>query len=324
MKILFLAIQNSTFIERDYIILKEQFQVNFPLPFPKNFLKTFFLIKKCNLVFCWFTSLHFLLPIIIAKILHKKIVIVSGGYDVANVYELNYGSMVFPLRGFLVKLMLKLADNIVAVSKSNMLEVIENCKISSSKIELIYHGFDDRIVSLNSKRENKILTVGLLDKETFLRKGFDRFLELAKCLTDFHFVIAGRYDPDFVGKLIIPPNVYLTGYLDHAALLELFLSSKIYVQLSRHEAFGAAVAEAMLAGCVPFVSNAYALPEVVGDCGVIIDNMEEVNKTSQLLENLLLNFSDELSFKCSERIKNTFSVKARRKNILKLLNNIYK
>ena len=42
------------------------------------------------------------------------------------------------------------------------------------------------------------------------------------------------------------------------------------MQASLHEGFGLSLAEAMLAGAVPVVTSAGALPEVVGDTGVTI------------------------------------------------------
>ena len=50
--------------------------------------------------------------------------------------------------------------------------------------------------------------------------------------------------------------------------------ASVYVQASWHEGFGMAVAEAMLAGCVPVVRDAGAMPEVVGDAGVLIAGSE--------------------------------------------------
>ena len=62
----------------------------------------------------------------------------------------------------------------------------------------------------------------------------------------------------------------LTGYLSDDELDALFRSAAVYVQASLHEGFGLSLAEAMLAGAVPVVTAAGALPEVVGDTGVTI------------------------------------------------------
>ncbi|HEV3112923.1 MAG TPA: glycosyltransferase [Candidatus Binataceae bacterium] len=67
-----------------------------------------------------------------------------------------------------------------------------------------------------------------------------------------------------------PPNLQVTGYLPEAKLAQLLGASSVYAQLSYMEGFGASLAEAMLAGCVPVVTRQGSLPEVVGDCGYYV------------------------------------------------------
>ncbi len=84
------------------------------------------------------------------------------------------------------------------------------------------------------------------------------------------FVVIGAWQDDAIDTLRrdAPSNVTFTGRISDAALWGYYQESAVYVQASRHEGFGLSLAEAMLAGCVPVVTRAGALPEVVGPCGV--------------------------------------------------------
>jgi glycosyltransferase involved in cell wall biosynthesis len=84
--------------------------------------------------------------------------------------------------------------------------------------------------------------------------------------------LVGRWLDDAIDKLraIAGPNVTFTGYVDDETLDSYFRRAAVSVQPSRHEGFGVSVAEAMLARCVPVVTDAGALTEVVGDTGVVI------------------------------------------------------
>jgi hypothetical protein len=63
------------------------------------------------------------------------------------------------------------------------------------------------------------------------------------------------------------PNVEFLGFVSDEELFSLYARASVYVQASMHEGFGLSVAEAMSAGCIPVVTRAGSLPEVVGDVG---------------------------------------------------------
>jgi glycosyltransferase involved in cell wall biosynthesis len=67
------------------------------------------------------------------------------------------------------------------------------------------------------------------------------------------------------------PNVRFPGYVTDHQLEDLLGRAKAYVQASFTEGFGLSLVEAMSAGCVPVVTAAGALPEVVGDTGFYVD-----------------------------------------------------
>ncbi len=98
----------------------------------------------------------------------------------------------------------------------------------------------------------------------------------AASLPDVRFVFVGRWHDDAIEELraIAGDNVEFTGWLSDEDLHAIYRRASVYVQASRHEGFGLAVAEAMLAGCVPVVMNVTAMPEVVGDAGMLIDSQD--------------------------------------------------
>ena len=100
-------------------------------------------------------------------------------------------------------------------------------------------------------------------------KGQLAFVQAAGELPDVRFTLAGGWLDDSVERLrdLAAANVRLTGWLPQEELEASYRRAAVYVQASLHEGFGLAVAEAMLAGCVPVVMNVTAMPEVVGDAG---------------------------------------------------------
>ena len=114
-----------------------------------------------------------------------------------------------------------------------------------------------------------------------------------------------------------PANVEFTGWLSDEDLLDVYRRAAVYVQASRHEGFGLAVAEAMLAGCVPVVMNVTAMPEVVGDAGVLIESQEPDAVAAGITRALEL--GPDAARRARERILTSFPMESRRTGILRVV-----
>jgi len=247
-------------------------------------LKNFRLMKWCDSIVIWFASFHAIPFVLLNKLFNKNLFIIAGGYDVTNCPSINYGAMRFGYRRSLGQWILSQCDKVIAVSNSNKNEIIQNAQVSPNRIKLIYNAIVLKIKKEQFDKKNQVLTVGEINEETILRKGLDRFIQVAKSFPDIQFIHIGKWT-DKHGKSsknavnylknIAPNNVQFLGFVPRNILEKYFSESKVYLQLSRHEAFGVSVVEAMKYECIPIVTNSYALPEVVGKNGIIIKNESE-------------------------------------------------
>ena len=262
----------------------------------------------CNTIVVWFASFHAFPVILLNYYFNKRLIIIAGGFDVASVPNINYGAMRGRSRAKFGKWLLLRAHSVIAVSKSNRQEIIENGIVTPKKISLIYNAIPKIIITNTLRKKNQVLTVGEVNEETYLRKGLDRFINIAKKMPTIQFIHIGKWTDnhgrvssemiEYV-KSISPANIHYLGYVKNKELKKHYEESKIYLQLSRHEAFGVSVVEAMRYGCTPVVSNVFALPEVVGNNGFVINNIGEainaiilamLDKHHKLKNNLLEKF----------------------------------
>jgi glycosyltransferase involved in cell wall biosynthesis len=132
-------------------------------------------------------------------------------------------------------------------------------------------------------------------------------------------VVAGKWLDNSIEEMraVAPPNVEFTGWLADEELHALYRRAAVYVQASRHEGFGLAVAEAMLAGCVPVVMNVTAMPEVVGDAGVLIESQRPEDVAAGVRR--ALDLGPEANRSARERILEAFPMETRRDGILRVV-----
>jgi glycosyltransferase involved in cell wall biosynthesis len=277
-------------------------------------------VLRADLVFGWFASWHTFLPITLAWLLRKPSVMIVGGFDTANMPDIGYGYQQGGLRRRASRWIMKRAGRLVTNSEYSRLEIERNTPIGAERVTVVHHGVPDPFGGLaEGGRERLALTVGHLVRSTLEQKGHRPFVAAAGHLPDVRFAFVGRWHDDAIEELraIAGENVTFTGWLSDEELHSLYRRASVYVQASRHEGFGLAVAEAMLAGCVPVVMNVTALPEVVGDTGVLIDSQRPEEVAAGVRRALEL--APDAALRARERILSKFPLERRRAGLLRVV-----
>ena len=226
---------------------------------------------RVGVIVFWFAVPSFGFGIsIMARLLRCRIVLITGGYDIANMPEIGFGSMTRPKLRRLVVGMLKMANTILTFSDYAQTEVRRYIK--PRRMRTAYMGIDVECLRPvpDRPRENIVITASSVGTAFIKQKGLDTFVRAAVYVPEAQFVLIGKFVDTSIDDLqrIAPPNVIFTGrFVSDEELVDYFKRAKVYVQASAHEGFGVALAEAMSAGCVPVVVHATAMPEVVGDTG---------------------------------------------------------
>jgi glycosyltransferase involved in cell wall biosynthesis len=152
-----------------------------------------------------------------------------------------------------------------------------------------------------------------------LRKNVPRLIEAYARLPErlrreYPLVIAGRYQhlghplyPDprvTVQSLGLESNVVFTGQIREQDKAPLYSAATLFAFPSLYEGFGMTPLEAMACGTPVVTSNRSALPEVVGDAGVLVDPYD-TDAISEALAEVLENtgLREELSRRGLERAR---------------------
>jgi glycosyltransferase involved in cell wall biosynthesis len=317
-RILFVYYQLSSFVRCDLEILKGYFDVKSlqvqTFRNPLNILRLFVGVLYADLVYTWFAGTNAFFIVLFSKFLGKKSVVVLGGYEVAYVPEIGYGSLLSPFGRVKVKFVLRNATKVLAVSKSTFKEVLHFTQ--PKRIAVVYNGLDVEKFRPFGRKENLVMTVAYgINERTIKLKGLDTFVRASAYLPNVRFILVGKCDDVSIAllKKMASSNVTFAGYVPHDFMPDFYGKAKVYCQLSAHESFGVALAEAMACGCVPVVTRRYALPEVVGDAGFYVP-YGDPKAAAEAIKNAL---KSNKGIQARERIQKYFSLKAREQKLIK-------
>ena len=317
-RILYVHSRKASFVAIDRELLAERYEVEDlyqPGRWP-NPLKVIGGVLRADVVFGWFASWHTFFPITFAWLLRKPSVMIIGGFDTANMPDIGYGYQQGGLRRWASRWIMRRAARLATNSEYSLTEIERNTDVPPSRVRVIPHGVPDPFGEEPGDKDREALTVGAIAHATLLRKGQIPFVEAAKLLPDVRFTFAGKWLDGSIDHLRsrAGDNVEFTGWLSDDDLHAAYRRAAVYVQASRHEGFGLAVAEAMLAGCVPVALNVTAMPEVVGDAGVLIESQEPDDVAGGVRR--ALDLGPDAARRARDRILTEFPMERRREGIL--------
>ncbi|MCX7620283.1 MAG: glycosyltransferase family 4 protein [Acidimicrobiales bacterium] len=277
-------------------------------------LDTFRWCWRVDAVYVFFASEHALVPALASAVTNRRFILVPAGYDYANLPERSYG-LAARGRAWLPKLIGRLCDVALPISQQTLWEFLALVPSAAPRTFLAYLAVDPtEWESPGVTRDpDRVVTVGYVDAESWSRKGIDRFVEAAAADPDREYVLAGEVKPEIGGFLqsLRIDNLRITGHLPHDELVRLLWSSGIYAQLSWHETFGVALAEAMLCGCAPVITPCAALAETAGRWAEYVPYERDVETDVKTIARVAHKFSDADRMGMRSDVADRFSVRAR-------------
>lgn len=317
-RLLYVHSRKNTFTDIDRRALEERFDV-VDYYQPRLWVKPLDLVSKlrrADVVFGWFASWHTFAALSLARLMGKPSVLVIGGFDTARLPEIGYGAQRGGPRRWMTRRTIRLATRLLTNSEYSLREIEANLGLGRDQVAVVHHGIPDRFGEPEQEEPEQVaLTVGIVYRSNLQRKGHLPFVQAAARLPEVEFVLAGGWPDDAIDTLrsAAGPNVSFTGYLPDEELDAHFRRAAVYVQASRHEGFGLSVAEAMLARCVPVITDAGALLEVVGDTGVVIPSPDPEQIAEGVRE--ALERGSEAGRRARERVLAEFTYEMRRDGI---------
>lgn len=298
--ILYIYTERRSFVQNDIRLLEGHFKVDAyhfktsPKHLtPFSFLRQFFFLLlrgwRYDHIACFFAGYHTVLPAWFARLTGKACVIFLGGTECFNYPSFGYGNFTRKWYAQATCLSAHSASMLVPVS-SNLIESQSAYYTTDSQVQGIYHWCRPldtpyRVISLEYNAElfypqnvlrkpNSFITVAFgIEGTSFVRKGIDKVIMIARHCPEYSFTIIGCRKEDF--PVDIPANVEVIPPVPYDTLPDHYSRHIYYLQLSIAEGFPSAICEAMLCGCIPIGSDVAAIPAIVSSFGFLVPKRDD-------------------------------------------------
>jgi len=260
-RILFCGMLKSPFILQDLELLQKYYHVKvinlnilqtgrfgFIMNIFPILAKVIINVHNIDVIYIWFADVHAFPLVVLSKLFRKKSVMTVGGWEVAKYPEINYGNQLNIFKGALTRWCLRNVNVVLVPSQAY--------KIVTKSIEPV------STVCVIPNAINKLLCEYPLPVKT-------NKIVTALCTLQCTSVLKGIPVFEAASKLV-PYECIVYEALKHDKLMERLRWAKVYCQLSYTESFGVTNLEAMACGCVPIVTDRDALPEIIGDTGIVV------------------------------------------------------
>ena len=204
--------------------------------------------------------------------------------------------------------MIKRSDAILTVSEYSRQRIMARWKLSAEHVGVVFNGVNPSLgddIEGSSLRSDPHETFGFQGpyflwcgamwkrkNVSTLVRAFSEFRRVSG--NEASLVLAGtrgnesRAVDRLIRTLGLEQHVLVLGYVPDADLYELYAGATGFLFPSLYEGFGIPVLEAMMYGTPVIASNRTALPEVIGEAGLLVDPLD-TTAISEAMETLLTN-----------------------------------
>lgn len=270
-----------------------------------------------DVCFASFAEVHTKWMIRFCRLFGRPSLVMVGGYEVAKVPEIGYGSLLDPKKTKVVRYIHEKATRVLPVDVCLKTDAMRNLGVDGRNIMPLPTGYDATKFFPKGAKERMALTVGLAKESNIRRKGWDVFVKAAAYLPDVKFVLIGVSESAWAAKLreSAPSNVEFISFVSDDELVRYYQRAKVYCQLSLYEGLPNVLCEAMLCECVPVGTKICGIPTAIGDTGFYAP-VGDPKGTADAIRQALTSGNGKLA---RERIVNVLPVEKREKELVKLV-----